>query len=52
MLFVAILFIAFCLAIWRMGHELWKLLLTLVWGAMALMAVGATLWSAVLLLTQ
>lgn len=52
MLFVALLFILFCLAIGHMGQELWKLLLALAWGGMAVMAIGATLWSAVLLFTQ
>lgn len=50
MLFVAILFIAFCLAIGHMHEDLWKLLLVGAWAGMALMAIGATLYSAFLLL--
>lgn len=50
MFFVAILFFAFCVAIGLMHEDLWKLLLVGAWAGMALMAIGATLYSVFLLL--
>ena len=50
MFFVAILLIAFCLFIGLVPDDLTKLLLAGSWAALALMAVGATLYSVCLLL--
>lgn len=50
MFFVAIAFIGFCLAVGLMPDEIVKLLLTLSWVALALMAGGATLYALLSLL--
>jgi hypothetical protein len=50
MFFVAIIFIAICVAIGLMHQDLLKTLLFLAWVGLGLMAVGATLHSVFLLL--
>jgi len=50
MFFVAIIFIAICVAIGLMRQELTELLLFLVWGGLSLAALGSFLYSVALLL--
>lgn len=50
MIIVAVSFIAFCLMVGFMPDEITKLLLAMSWVALALMAVGATLYSLLSLL--
>lgn len=52
MFFVALFMIVFCLGVGLMHEELVKILLALAWAALALMAVGSTLYSVFRLLTQ
>jgi len=50
MLFVAILFIAFCLVLGILGQEFWKIFLLLAWSAMGLMVIASLARSLLLLL--
>lgn len=50
MVLFAVSFIAFCLMVGLMPDEITKLLLAMSWVALALMAVGATLYSLLSLL--
>lgn len=52
MLFVAIAILGFCLLVGFMPDEIVKLLLVGSWAGMALLAVGATIYSVLLLLLQ
>lgn len=52
MLFVAIAILGFCLLVGFMPDEIVKLLLVGSWAGMALLAVGATIYSVLLLILQ
>lgn len=49
MLFVAVLFLAFCVILGTLGQEFWKVFLLLAWSAMGLMVIASLARSLLLL---